>query len=45
MATRQINADAEIERAQHLHIDPECRDGLKIERAGTDANAQAPIAQ
>ena len=41
----QENADREIERAQHLHVDAKRGDGLEIERAGADANAEPRIAQ
>src|SRR5258708_23090840 len=39
------NADREIERAQHLHVDPERSDGLEIKRAGANANAEPRLAQ
>ena len=39
------DADREIERAQHSHVDAERGDGLEIERAGADANAEPRIAQ
>src|SRR5581483_3580214 len=38
-------ADGEIERSQRADIDAECRHGLEVERAGTDADADTSIAE
>ena len=39
----EVDAEGEIERAQHAHVDAERRHGLEVERAGADAHAQPRV--
>ncbi len=41
----QVDAEAEIEIAQHAHIDAEHRDGFEIERAGANAQAKPGVVE